>query len=210
MSKKWKLAQYLELRWWKFYLRKKHPVEYLNWKKNYWTQFLKKLELTIDHQKTYLDAGCGPAGIFTILHGKKVDALDPLLDAYEQLEHFKKKNYPNINFMNGSLELFDQEKKYDVIFCINAINHVKDIEMSMTSLKNCLLKNSKLIISSDFHKSNLLKSIFRMLPGDLLHPIQFDQKDFEEIFLKLDLKIEKKIIQKQNLFFNYGIFILTI
>ena len=209
MSKKWKLAQFLELHWWKYYLRKKHPDEYLIWKKNYWTQFLKKLDLEIDHQKTYLDAGCGPAGIFTILQGTKTDALDPLLDAYEQLEHFKKKNYPDINFINGSLEQFNPDQKYDVIFCINAINHVKDIEMSMESLKNCMRKNSKLIISSDFHKSNLLKSIFRMLPGDLLHPIQYNQKDFQDMFLRLGLRIEKKIIQKQNLIFDYGIFTLT-
>ena len=33
---KWKLAQFLELIWWKRYLRKKKVSEYVVWKKEYW------------------------------------------------------------------------------------------------------------------------------------------------------------------------------
>ena len=37
---KWKLAQTIELRWWKNYLGDKNPTEYRAWKKQYWLNLL--------------------------------------------------------------------------------------------------------------------------------------------------------------------------
>ena len=46
-----------------------------------WTNFLADTGYTIPVNSICLDAGCGPAGIFTILNEQQVTALDPV-DAY--------------------------------------------------------------------------------------------------------------------------------
>ena len=71
-SLKWNIAQHLELRWWKKYLRNKDADQYLQWKRKYWHAFLKPVAhlIHLDPLKEILDAGCGPAGIFIILKEK--------------------------------------------------------------------------------------------------------------------------------------------
>ncbi|MCB0662836.1 MAG: class I SAM-dependent methyltransferase, partial [Saprospiraceae bacterium] len=126
---KWRLAQYLELRWWQRYLRHKSVEDYLAWKNTYWQGFLEKMAIHPEPDKTILDAGCGPAGIFIHFPNHPVTAIDPLLDQYEQnLPHFSKERYPNVTFHTTSLETYKSDQQYDYIFCINAINHVHNIQ----------------------------------------------------------------------------------
>jgi len=64
-SFKWKIAQKLELKWWKNYLNKKDVDQYLQWKRDYWNQFLADISESVSLQpdSNVLDAGSGPAGI---------------------------------------------------------------------------------------------------------------------------------------------------
>ena len=88
---RWQFAQMLEIRWWKNYLKKKEVGNYLEWKKNYWNNFL--LSIPVDLLKPgqlVLDAGCGPAGIFIVLSQHQVIGVGPLTDQYRQhLPHFR-------------------------------------------------------------------------------------------------------------------------
>ncbi|MEM6726326.1 MAG: class I SAM-dependent methyltransferase [Bacteroidota bacterium] len=79
---RWRLAQAAEIRWWQRYLRKKEPESYLSWKRDYWENFLEKIQCIVPSQAHILDAGCGPAGIFTIFPENQVTAIDPLLYHY--------------------------------------------------------------------------------------------------------------------------------
>ena len=52
-----------------------------------------------------------------------------MIDVYEtDLPHFKKNMYPYVHFVNAGLEDFTSTEKFDILFCMNAINHVNDIE----------------------------------------------------------------------------------
>ena len=111
MQLRWQIAQFFEMRWWRRYLSGKEKDAYLDWKKNYWRALLDRLDLSIPNGATVLDAGCGPAGIFTVLPTNKVDALDPLLDQYERhLPHFRKSDYPQVHFICAPLEQFEPEQ----------------------------------------------------------------------------------------------------
>ncbi len=104
---KWKLAQFLELIWWKRYLRKKKVSEYVVWKKEYWNNFMIKtgVEKYIKEDSAVLDIGCGPAGIYICLGEQQVVAVDPLINNYESnLKHFSKSSYPNVSFVSRSFE----------------------------------------------------------------------------------------------------------
>lgn len=207
---RWKIAQWAERKWWKNYLKNKNVQDYLLWKKNYWEHFLQSIQLenSIQAHHSVVDLGCGPAGIFMLFNSKNTTALDPLIDNYQKdLEHFDKKNYPEIEFINSDIEAYKPEKKFDFIFCINAINHVDSIEKGFLSLTACAHEKSTLIISIDAHNYALLKKIFQLIPGDILHPHQYSLNDYKNMLIAHDWRIEQCILKDKAFIFNYYILV---
>ena len=202
MSLKWKIAQHLEIRWWKRYLKSKSPKEYLEWKNNYWKGFLKKINIEVANGASILDAGCGPAGIFVHFPNHQVSAVDPLLEQYETLPHFSSKKYPNTTFQNASLETA-KLAQYDYIFCLNAINHVADLPKSFDKIVGALKPNGKMIVSIDAHNYKGLKHLFRLLPGDVLHPHQYDKEEYKNMLTQRGLTIDFEILIKHEIIFDY-------
>lgn len=203
---KWKVAQTAELQWWKNYLKDKDTAEYLNWKKNYWNELLSKVTDVIKPKNgdSILDAGCGPAGVFTVLNHCQVDAVDPLVDEYEKnLKHFRKTDYPFTSFHSLPFEDFETEKKYDIVFCMNAINHVSDLKKSFDKLIGLLKSNGLLVITIDAHNFSIFKFIFRLLPGDILHPHQYDITEYEKMIKDRNCGIIKQVKLKHEFFFNH-------
>lgn len=208
-SLKWKLAQRLEYIWWQNYLRKKAKSPYLQWKTTYWNDLLSVVtkEFAIEPAQTILDAGCGPAGIFIALKDNPVDAIDPLLEQYKNLEHFQPEEYTWTQFKAIPIELLDETEKYDIIFCINAINHVNDIMRCCKNLAGALKPNGKIVMSTDAHRFSWLKHIFQILPGDMLHPVQKDIEEYEQLLTQQNLVIQKRILYKTEPIFDYYILI---
>ena len=111
MVMRWHVAQWFEKMWWKRYLSKKQPEEYLDWKRSYWKRFLN--DLNVIPRDRILDAGCGPAGINIVLHDSEVWAIDPLLDEYKALPVFNETNNANVNFLKSTLETLNLETQFD-------------------------------------------------------------------------------------------------
>lgn len=206
---KWKLAQKLEFLWWKRYLKKKNPSEYLLKKKQYWDKILSEMQPYVKLSEGYkvLDAGCGPSGIYMSLSEYKVEAIDPLLNKYQHLEVFVPEQYPWTSFRTLPIEALDEQAKYDVVFCMNAINHVNDLERCYQNLLRVLKPGGILVLSTDAHRSKLLKKIFQLLPGDMLHPIQLDIDEYAAYLEKYQSELVQKIRSKRELIFDYYILI---
>lgn len=204
---RWKVAQWAEIRWWKRYLKNKDEASYADWKQNYWKDLLSKLgkDFELKDGQKVLDAGCGPAGIFTILEKQTVTAVDPLLDQYEkELSHFKEEDYPYTKFVCSPLEAYEVKDTFDVVCCLNVINHVHDIEKSTDNLCNALKKNAQLLLSIDAHNHAIFKHVFRTLPGDILHPHQYDLKEYQKMLTSRGLKIQQTVhVKKEFLFDHY-------
>ncbi len=208
MRLRWKIAQAAEIRWWKSYLKKKPKANYLEWKRNYWQNLLDECGVEIKEGDRVLDIGCGPAGIFLLLDKNPVDAVDPLLDKYEEeLEHFDKKEYPNVNFVNAPMEEFDIKQPYDVVFCLNAINHVSDLEKSFDVLSACVRRGGTVICSIDAHNHSFFKHLFRLLPGDILHPHQYDLEEYQEMLTSRGVSIDKSLLKDEQFFFDYYVLV---
>ncbi len=204
MQLRWQIAQFFEIRWWQHYLSGKEKNDYLNWKKNYWRGLLDRLELPVPENASALDAGCGPAGIFTVLEGSKTDALDPLLERYErELPHFQRTDYPTVRFFCQPLELFEPEQPYDLVFCLNAINHVADLEVCFDRLVACTCPGGSLVLTVDAHNYGWLKRIFRAFPGDILHPHQYDLPEYEAMLTRRGLRIVRRELLKKERIFSY-------
>ena len=228
MTFRWKIAQAAEIRWWQRYLKNKPTTDYTVWKTDYWQKLLAEIGLSalntegghIPHstvvnripnpESRILDAGCGPAGIFMIFKNQKVDALDPLLDEYEAtLPHFKKSLYPNVQFYSQSLESFKKQNTYDAVFCLNAINHVADLSRCFDILVASAKKGGKLIVSIDAHNFPMLKHIFQALPGDILHPHQYDLAEYQSMLTERGCTIDNVILKKHEFIFNYYVLVAT-
>lgn len=205
MSVLWKIAQKAERKWWQRYLKNKDVDSYRSWKLNYWKGLLEKLShLDIHPGSKILDAGCGPAGIYMAFPEHDVTAFDPLIESYEaDLPHFKKSFYPNVRFKTAGLEDFDNGEKYDVIFCMNAINHVADIKKSYANLARLLKPNGRLVVSIDAHNHQIFKYIFRALPGDILHPCQYDLEEYTAFLKQQNLSVLQTEKLKPAFLFDY-------
>jgi len=204
MNQRWRVAQFFEIRWWRRYLSRRDKNAYLAWKRQYWQHFLRKSDLDIPSDAAVLDAGCGPAGIFTILENKTIDALDPLLDEYEKtLPHFRGNDYPQVRFFNTPLEFFFPDKKYDFVFCLNALNHVADLSLSLNRLTDLTKPGGTLAVSVDAHNHTWLKKIFCLFPADILHPHQFDVEEYRAMLTAHGFQIKKEVLLKKEAIFNY-------
>ena len=213
MTFRWKIAQAAEIRWWQGYLKNKPTTDYAVWKTKYWQDLL--AEIGLNHKNTeggkILDAGCGPAGIFMIFKNQDVDALDPLLGEYEaKLPHFRTKNYPNVQFFSQPLESFSDKKDvYDTVFCLNAINHVADLQRAFDVLVDATKSGGTLVVSIDAHNYGFLKTIFQALPGDVLHPHQFDLAEYSAMLTSRGCRIERTLLKKTEFIFNYYVLVAT-
>jgi 2-polyprenyl-3-methyl-5-hydroxy-6-metoxy-1,4-benzoquinol methylase len=206
MTLRWKIAQWFELQWWQQYLRGKDKATYLTWKKNYWQNLLQKIEgdIKINSTQTVIDLGCGPAGIFIALSDNKVTAVDPLLDEYEkQTQFFNPSDYPNVSFVQNTIEEFHSQTKYDLVCCMNAINHVHDIEKGFEQLRMLCSENGTIIVSIDAHNFPFFKYLFRLIPGDILHPHQYDLKEYQGFLERDGWKNSKPVLLKHEFFFDH-------
>ncbi len=210
MNKKWKLAQTAELKWWQHYLKSRPPLEYLKQKKAYWRSILERLKINIRPGWEVLDLGCGPAGIFTILNNSAVDAVDPLIEQYEEkLPHFDRNDYPQVNFYGQAWETFQQIRKYDIVFCLNAINHFADLPLSIQKIANVMKPGAVLVLSVDAHNYSLLKQIFRRIPADILHPHQLSLQDYCRALQMKNYAITETVLLKKGFIFDYQVILAT-
>jgi len=151
-----------------------------------------------------LDAGCGPAGLFTILPQQEVVACDPLLDQYaSKLKHFDKSNYPNTQFVSQSLEEFSAPNSFDYVFCLNAINHVDDLPLALDRLIASVKPGGTLILSIDAHNYNWLKKIFQWIPGDILHPHQYNREEYRKMMESRGITLGEGLQMNRERFFSF-------
>lgn len=211
MTLRWKIAQWFELQWWRSYLRGKDKDTYLTWKKNYWKGLLDKIadEIKIDVTQSVIDLGCGPAGIFIALANKQITAVDPLLNKYQtQTQFFKKADYPNVKFVESTIEDFEaQEIKYDIVCCMNAINHVHNITRGFNKLKEVCAPKGTIIISIDAHNFSFFKYLFRLIPGDILHPHQYNLNQYTTLLSHGGWQTATPVLLKHEFFFDHYVLV---
>lgn len=207
-SLRWKIAQLAEIRWWQNYLSKRDASEYLSWKKNYWQTFLERIGITPLPEQRVLDIGCGPAGIFIQLTSQQVTAVDPLLSQYaSKLDHFDVADYQHVTFCTQALEVYQADTPFPLVFCINAINHVSDLPLAWDRLVESTAVGGTLVVSIDAHNYRFLKHLFRLLPGDILHPHQYDLSEYCAMLSARNCNITRTIRYKKEGIFDYWVLV---
>ncbi|CAN5170397.1 hypothetical protein BH09BAC1_BH09BAC1_09550 [soil metagenome] len=212
---RWRIAQHFEQYWWRRYLYGKDWPTYHTWKCGYWNNLLDKaiglapeLGLILDQPQHILDAGCGPAGIYMVLDKHTVTAIDPLLDTYGQwLEHFKPTSYPWASFRNLPLELFKTREPFNVVFCMNALNHVADIHLATEKLVAATVSGGYIIMTLDVHNYSAMQKLFRLVPGDILHPHQYTLEGYLELFISHGLELQGNLTLRPGRLFGHELLV---
>ena len=208
MNLRWKIAQFFEAWWWRNYLRGKTESEYLDWKRCYWKRFLDETGTWPGPEDRVLDAGCGPAGVFLMFPKNEVTAVDPLLEKYRKhLSYLQNGAFPNVHFIEMPLEKFDSEAAFDQIFCLNAINHVSDLDVCLQNLRQAMSDSGRLVLTVDAHNYLFFKKLFSLVPGDILHPHQLDLAGYTEKLKKSGFKICRTKLLKRDFLFSYHLIV---
>ncbi len=206
MNWRWRIAQYFELKWWKLYLNKKDKEHYLQQKRTYWLRLYALMSpyLHCKDNDRILDLGCGPSGIYMLFDKNKVTAVDPLISAYEKnLNVFSKTRYPTSEFVTNTIEQFSPAHEYDIVFCMNAINHVADINAAYKKLATCTAKKGHMVLTIDAHNYGLFRFLFRLMPGDILHPHQYNLNEYTHFAETHNFKVLECIKIKKEFFFDH-------
>ena len=109
-----------------------------------------------------LEVGAGNGYISNLLsiHGYEVTALEPSYDGASLISSA----YPDLHLINSTVESISPPLKdqYDVVVCIEVIEHVYDPKVFVATLYQALRQGGTLIISTPYHGyiKNLLIALF--------------------------------------------------
>ncbi len=168
--------------------------------------------------KRALDIGCG-YGYYTsklLEMGYIVDAVDISAEHIAIAKKRAKKtgNYSNVNFYNVDLFEFDTDKKYDVVICLEVLEHLENDVKALKLMNNWLKDDGHLIISTP-HRQDLwnfrdemaghLRRYSKEEMKKKLKMANFKAKKmlcygfpFVRLFLTPYLKIEEGYVKMQN------------
>ena len=102
--------------------------------------------------KTLLDVGCGGGILAEALHDKGaiVTGIDAAGPGIEIAKHHAKKNNKSINYQESTAEDLIQKstEKYDVVTCLEVLEHVPDPKLLVKTCINLLKPNGDLFLST--------------------------------------------------------------
>jgi len=186
------------------------PVDYYekgiarNWGQRYWhgQKFLviKKLLAGFSPQKI-LDIGSNGGGMTAKIAGLFPRSKTIGIDVYSKAVAYASARYPNISFLvaDGQNMPFENNQ-FDIIFCLETLEHVSDPAKVLFEIKRCLVKNGRVVISMD--SGNLLFRIIwffwiRFGKGKVWsgsHLTHFNKRLLEKMILENGFLIEREIV----------------
>ena len=190
-KQKWKTAQKHELGCWISIIDKLRDEKYLSIKSEFWEKTLNELNFSkrfsSKEELKIIDIGCGPSGILTYLAKKEMannwylKGIDPLIDEYLRLSP-NIKNLP-VNWENTKLEDFNSNKRYNVIFCLNAADHCDNLKQFINALDKLLEDNGACYFSVNCHIRNSTAKLWRKYNKiiDPMHPYQYTVNEYMEL-----------------------------
>jgi len=197
-EERWKKAQECELKSWLG--SPKHHDDWNSW----WLHYFKNYECLKDEKfNSYIEVGCGPyaknteffLNIFPDI--KDVSLLEPLLYNFVTADYHVKKisDQYNAKLINSSIEEHEPSRTYDIVLCINVLDHVKDANLCMQIMNKMLSKNGILILGQDLTNEEDLISDPSSL-NDIGHPIKLDHLFFRD-HLKKYRHIHQHILPRE-------------
>jgi len=97
-----------------------------------------------------LEIGCGSGILLNILNEKYNNnyyGIEPFNDGFSETKKILKYTYvDDLNITQSNYENFDTKKRYDLIYCVNVIEHLNNWKFFIDKASNWLTPKGKLII----------------------------------------------------------------
>ncbi len=160
--------------------------EWLRVRRQTWRNLLDSLknEIAFDNSTRVLDIGSGPTSIFLALREGEKYVIDPLCEHLFQLHSFMKEveEYKDVNFVASPIEDVTLDKQFDLIFTINAIDHVGELEVAVNKVDELLAPSGTLVLIVDCYADPAVRNVIRFFDADLPHPHHLVIKDVFQLF----------------------------
>ena len=198
MNKRWKRAQDYE---------KRHRVRnelsdekfmaVLNYPNFDWDFFWSSVNLKMNKNTTLLDVGSAGKPVFiNIKEGNKY-SIDPMVEVRLKIRPILVDLYKdnNIKGLSIPLEEFNEDVKFDVIFCLNMLDHVSNYKPIIKKMDMILKEEGYLNLRIDLHTNSITKWIKNFFQPEPPHPHHFMKKDILKLFSKYKLVRYKVVTQ---------------
>lgn len=162
---------------------------------------IEKLKKIIEFKdKEILDVGSANGAFLYACKKKELNATG--IEPSKWLVEKGKEKY-KVNLINGSFEKFEFAKKYDVIFFWDVLEHVFDLNLTISKINKILNKNGYLIINCPDHNSIMRKVLKNKWPFYLsVHLYYFNLESLMKIFSK-EFEFKKQFAHFQVLSLGY-------
>ncbi len=148
-----------------------------------------------------LDIGSNGGDLTAKIAGLFPKAKTTGVDVYQSSVSYASSRHPSVSFLVADGQnLPFKRSRFDLIFCLETLEHVEDPGEALSEIKRCLIKDGRAIISMD--SGNLLFKIIwffwtRFGKGKVWngsHLTHFNKKTLKETILKNGFLIEQEIV----------------
>lgn len=180
-SEAWIRAQEAE----RAYQVQKDPASIVETSVAYWRRILALLppdEVAVGAATRVLDAGCGPAGILLAVAAGERVGFDPLMNFY--LERFPHLRDLPMRWIEARAEEFRDDSPFDVVFCVNMLDHTEDPAASAANLARQVAPGGRLVLLLNVHLTRFFRGYFERFHRfiDPPHPHHFHRDDVPALF----------------------------
>jgi SAM-dependent methyltransferase len=178
-NKRWKETEKL------YKTKKEKNPEILLYKLKQWKGFLSILKKAIKFEKyeKYLEVGGGGYPFSYILKGNDCIVIDPFEEPLYDKFSFK--------FQKVKIENFRKKEQFDKIFCFNVLDHVDDIERTLSVCSKLCKKQGFFIVALNTYNSRFYQSFFQRFNRflDKPHPHHFMKSDIISLVTEFHFNI---------------------
>lgn len=160
--------------------------EWLRVRRYTWPNLISYLRgyVTFDGKSKILEIGGGPTSIFLAIGEGERYMVDPNWSTILQANPFMGDvvEYGGVTFISSAIEDVAIDKKFNLIFTINTLDHVADLEPTVNKINELLEPAGYLIVIVDCYADSAVRNIMSFFDIDLPHPHHFLTTDVLRLF----------------------------
>ena len=187
------------------------------WKKRFEDYSLIEEHLRDKKNISIIEVGCGPFTNVRLIESvlsysdiKKITLSDPLLESYKKIPcHVsslfeKNPSSYSYDFFQEQLEyLSHKDESFDLLICINVLDHVEDVTKCISEMKRVLKKDGLIVFGNDLTDWTKRKDPSPDGAYDQGHMMRINEEFVDESFSSFE-PLMRKIVESRNPEYHYG------
>jgi len=212
--KRWLLAQQYEEKTWRENFQLNDDWNF--WWKSHFEDYSLVEEVLRDQKNIeIIEVGCGPFTNVRLIESvlaysdiKRIVLSDPLLETYKAIPCYISslfgKNLSTYAFEQEQLEsLHHKDESFDLLICINVLDHVEDVSKCFSEMKRVLRKDGLIVFGNDLTDWMKRNNPHPEKAYDQGRVMRINEEYVDEVFSSFELFM-RKIVESRNPPYHYG------